>query len=178
MFCVPLSRRVPEPKIEKWNLNFLHNKWRSHRRCADIYAVCTVGKHEKQFLQNIHRLRSVRAVTEHLWCIASINCFHLLAFIKTWIRFLFHQNDSSLSLSLSLPTVGKRLLFFKFWCFANFLCTQKWAFDLFRVSQEFSFRSWTRSLHDSKMQWDSSNFFGCQSWKQLKWKWINHGCCY
>jgi hypothetical protein len=125
----------------------MKSKLSSKRFCAhtfELSAACTSQQTWKPISANIHRHFHV---VKHLWCIASINCFHLLAFIKTWNRFYFYQNNFFLRRA---RWEGRTLLFS--WSYANFLCTRKsferlW-FSCFLAGISFHF--WTRSLHDSK----------------------------
>lgn len=49
-------------------------------------------------------------VVKHLWCIASINCFHLLAFINTWIRLYSILFSSKLFFSPSMRSERRRTI--------------------------------------------------------------------
>lgn len=83
--------------------------------------------HEKQFRANIHRRSHV---VKHLWCIAPINCFHLLAFINTWKATLFDFIffPPCYSLKLSFPPKKRKEASTDFstlqtWCSANISCS-------------------------------------------------------
>ena len=108
--------RAQMPKQrKKISISWTTNEVIPRRSFLHIH-LCSVHSQQtwKPISENIHRHFHV---VKHLWCIAPINCFHLLAFIKTWIRFYFHWNYF-----FRLAGCWEHSRVFIFWCFANFLC--------------------------------------------------------